>query len=80
MTSYMPGCKIACLTRQYGLEEGLMTEMENGGGRMGQAGATPTGAPASPMAMETVLTLTGMVDRATGGTLHVTIIMGTSVA
>ena len=76
----MPGCKIACLTRQYGLEEGFMMETEDGGGRMGPAGATPTGAPASPMAMETVLTLTGMVDKANGGTLHVTIIMDTSVA
>ena len=76
----MPGCKIACLTRQYGLEEGLMTEMENGGGRMGQAGATPTGAQASPMAMDYVLTLIGMVDTATGVTLHVTTSMDTSVA
>ena len=74
----MPGCKIACLTRQYGLEGGFI--MENGVGGMGQAGATPTGAQASPMAMDYVLTLTGMVDKANGVTLHVTTSMDTSVA
>ena len=69
---------MTCLTKQYGWEEEII--MEYGDGRMEPVGATLTGAQASPMAMETVLTLTGMVDKATGVTLHVTTIMDTSAA